>query len=220
MPADVAGLAQLLDSQLASLEAEAAAVATAQPAATRPLPAAPAAAPDCSLSAACDGSAQRATQQALLPAARSMRSTLQVLAAILAVAPAAPAPAPLAEACQTDGGHQGAGSRMQDAACGPNRGAVRDSASGEAGNDTASQTEAALRKSGTAAQPAAAAAVVGGFGQQQAPDAAEAATRRADKWKARCSELRRALAASREAAALCSSLKAPQIDALCIPCPI
>ena len=42
------------------------------------------------------------------------------------------------------------------------------------------------------------------------------AARRADKWKARCGELRRALADSRQAAALCGSLKVPMLGGVAI----
>jgi hypothetical protein len=133
---------------------------------------------------------------------------LQALAANLAAhGPAASAHQPDINATQQ---LRGPGSRMQDAACGTEAAACRDAAAGEAGNEAASQTRPAASRGATAMQPAASSGhmSVGGSCSSSGPgDALAAASQRASKWKARCKELRRALAASREAAALCPSLQ-------------
>lgn len=193
LPADVAGLAQLLDGQLATLEREAAAAATE-----------PTANGAAAATAADGGASESVTHHPLLPAARSMRSTLQVLTASLASVAGDASANATAIATAT--------AQLQDAACGTRGGTCRDSASAIDGNEAGCQTDAALHNTSAAvSQPGAAAACIGQnaqpLQQPQASNAVEAATGRAEKWKARCSELRRALAASREAAALCSSLK-------------
>lgn len=146
------------------------------------------------------------TQHSLQPTVSSIHTMLQALAASLAAhGPVASAHQPAINAT-----HQlrGVGSRMQDAACGTETTACQDAASGAAGNEAASQTRTAASGRATAMQPVASPGHACGGGSCLGPDdTLAAAVQRASKWKARCKELRRALAASREAAALCSSLQ-------------
>lgn len=216
-PLDAAGLAQLLHSQLASLATEAAEITAAAAGAsslplssahgaeagmaaqTAPLAADTSPAADCRL-------AEATTQHSLLPSVGSMRSTLQALTANLAPARRKSAAA------------QRAGGNTQDAACGTTPTPCHDAATGDAGNEAASQTKGTAGRGPTATQPATSPRSAGNvLSQSESADGADATTRRAAKWKARCHELRRALAASREAAVLCASLKV--INLHCIkPC--
>ena len=221
-PADAANLVHLLQNQLASMVAEAAgaqvAAATAAGLTSLPSLAAPIAAADtapqpvsstaATLPAAVRSVLEDNSQHSLQPTVSSMHTLLQGLAASLA----AHQPAASADPPDTNSGQQlrDAGRRMQDAACGTETIACRGSAAGEAGSGAASRTGPAASRGTTAMQPAVSVSsgrANGGGSCFRPDDMLAAAVQRASKWKARCKELRRALAASREAAALCSSLQ-------------
>lgn len=137
-----------------------------------------------------------------------MHTMLQALAASLAATSREPAAPASASHAMTSQALQVATSKMQDAACGTDATACRDTAAGEASNEAASQTRPAASGGTAATQPTGSSGHACGGGSCSGPDdMLAAAVQRGAKWKARCKELRRALAASREAAALCSSLQ-------------
>lgn len=176
-PVELAGLAEMLGHQLAELEQEAALAAESSVAATT-----------------------HPSPRPRLPSIAGMRSTLQALAA--GVAAATPLVAQHNDSASLAAAQTG-------------RRHLQDAASTAGGCDAGCQTAANAKArpdvhiDGRPSQ-----AIDGGDASAlqlwqpgAAAEVAKAAARRADKWKARCGELRRALADSRSAAAVAASLK-------------